>query len=619
MNDKELDALMEDFKSKLPVNEQLKAELRRTFIQRPVRRRSRRIWAGGAVALILGLVIAGNMWFNNSSVPRAEAATLHFSHSFSLLEQLGEENSSGMAEYGGTVYLPLKDRGLYAYDKKGLYPLIAGNIEFVRVSPSGKELVYIEDGSLRLYEIDSKSSRNLLMRASSQERMETPAWSPDGTKILFVQKKTGDHEVTSRVMELELKNNSVSEITVGAYPSYRADQKSILFERDNKIMSKNLDNGQETVLDSGRYPAISNDGAYIAYIKTSQGEPALEDIWVADSDFRTSKQVSHNSLADAWDPNTGQLIEGEQQPRYTFEEPVWSSDSRQLFVYKVFHTNVVWKKLMQFEVSDKMAGPEEVVAGSIQALIYRDEDFAHSFFSYDPGYLKGTSPRQVGYRITNSGQENGKTYVDANTYLSYSDPYYEIQSTRYWLSKGDRGYLIDAMEELNNQVITVSKGQVTRTTDNDASQFIFALKDLPVEGGWANGDIYSLVYEETTGDIYFTLNRQKQHQSRMDLLKYESGTKKFAEITSLGEADTTHLMIMDSEQRYVAVEMLINGKEDVVVYDLKRQQKQVLSEVVLGSDIESVHTRFWKDGQLIYFTHMEGRDVFLQYDPESTE
>ncbi|RJE87464.1 hypothetical protein D3P07_14100 [Paenibacillus sp. 1011MAR3C5] len=618
MNDKELDVLMEDFKSKLPVNEQLKAELRPTFNQRPVRlRRSRRIWAG-TVALILCLVIAGNMWFNNSSVPRAEAATLHFSQSFSLLEQLGEENSSGMAEYGGIVYLPLKDRGLYAYDKKGLYPLIAGNIEFVRVSPSGKELVYVEDGSLRLYEIDSKSSRNLLMRASSQERLETPAWSPDGSRILFVQKETGGHEAKSRIIELELKSNSVKEIAVGEYPSYLADQKSILFENENKIISKNLDNGQEKVLDSGRYPAISNDGAYIAYVKT-QGEPALEDIWVADSDFKTSKQVTRNSLADAWDPNTGQLIKGKQQPRYTFEEPVWSSDSRQLFAYKVFHTNVVWKKLMQFEVSDKIASPEEVVAGSIQALIYRDEDFAHSFFSYDPGYLKGTSPRQVGYRILNSGQENGKTFVDANTYLSYSDPYYEIQSTRYWLSKGDRGYLIDAMEEINNQVISFSNGEVALTADNDASQFKFALKDLPVEGDWTNGDIYSLVYEETTGDVYFTLNRQKQQQSRMDLLKYESDTKKFAEIASLGETDTTHLMIMDSEQRYVAVEMLINGNEDIVVYDLKRQKKQVLSEVVLGANIESVHTRFWMNGQLIYFSHMEGRDVFLQYDPESTE
>jgi len=619
MNDKELDVLMEDFKSKLPVNEQLKAELRQSFNQRSVpRRRSRRIWAGAA-ALIFCLVIAGNIWFNNSSVPRVEAATLHFNHSFSLLEQLGEENSSGMAEYGGTVYLPLKDRGLYAYDKKGLYPLIAGNIEFVRVSPSGKELVYVEDGSLRIYEIDSKSSRNLLMKASTQERMETPAWSPDGTNILFVQKGTGDQEAESRIMELELKSNSVKEIAIGTYPSYMADQKSILFERDNNIMSKSLGNGQETVLDSGRYPAISNDGAYIAYIKKSQGEPALEDIWVADSDFRTSKQVSHNSLAEAWDPDTGQLIEGEQQPRYTFEEPVWSHDSRQLFVYKVFHTNVVWKKLMQFEVSGKMAGPEEVVAGSIQALIYRDEDFAHSFFSYDPGYLKGTSPRQVGYKILDSGQENGKTYVDANTYLSYSDPYYEIQSTRYWLSKGDRGYLIDDMEELKSQVVTISNGEVTRAADNAASQIIFALKDMPVSGDWTNGNIYSLVYEETTGDVYFTLNRQKQQQSRMDLLKYESGTGKFAELTSLGEADATHLMIMDPEQSYVAVEMLMNGKEDTVVYDIKRQKKQVLSEVVLGAAIESVHTRFWMDGQLIYFSHMEGRDVFLQYDPESTE
>ncbi|BBI33389.1 TolB family protein [Cohnella abietis] len=627
MNDIQWESLMKDLKTKLPVNEELKDNLRQSFVnKRSKQQHHYRKSLISIAALILCLVLLSTLWPNDKAVPKAQAASLHFFNSFSLMEQLGKENSSGMAEYKGTIYLPMKNRGLYAYDKKGLYKLEAGNINFVRVSPSGDELVYVKDGSLYIYEISSKTSRTLLKSAASQEMLETPSWSEDGSRILYVIKKTSDgvssktedgsDNSTGQISEINVKKGTIKEMTTGSYPSYISGHNAIIFENNNKIIRRSLVDGKESVLDSGQYPSVSNDGAYIAYIKM-QGEPALQDIWVADSDFKTSKQVSHNMLVDAWDSDTGEPIEGKQQPRYTFEEPVWSSDSRQLFVYKVFHTNVVWKKLMQFEVSETIAPPEAIVAGSIQALIYRDEDYAHSFFSYDPGYLKGTSPRQVGYKIIKSGQQNGKEFVDADTYLSYANPFYQIVTTRYWVSKGESGYLIDGMEELNNQVVSASSESVNMSTNDEAPQPIFALKDIPQETNWVNDKIFNIVYQESKGTVFFTLNRQKGNQMRLVLLKYEVGSKQFSEIATLGEVEDSGLMIMDSEQKYVAVEVQIKGKEDTIVYDLDRHKMSMLSEEILGEKAMAVHTRFWNDGKLTFYAEMEGRDGFFQFNPES--
>lgn len=625
MNDMQLEELMQELKTKLHVNEELKDKLRQSFLQKRARQRIFRWKPISIAALIFSLVLMSAVWLQDKDIPKAEAASLHFLNQFSLMEQLGEEISSGMAEYKGTIFVPLKNKGLYAYDYKGFYKLTAGNINYVRVSPNGKELVYAQDGSLYIYDFSSKKSR-LLLKKAALEMLETPSWSPDGSRILFVSRNQsgeagrnageGEGNNSGQIAELTVKEGTIRYITEGAYPSYMSGQNSIIFEKNQHIVCRNLNDESESVLDSGQYPSVSGDGAYIAYVK-SQGEPALQDVWIADSDFKTKKQVTQNRLTEAWDQKTGQIIEGRQQPRYTFEEPVWSSDSRKLFAYKVFHTNVVWKKMMQFEVAQSMAAPEEIVAGSIQALIYRDEDYAHSFFSYDPGYLKGTSPRQVGYKIIGSGQENGKEFVDAETYFSYADPYYRIDKTRYWLSQGKSGYLIDGMENKGEREISIWDENVSMKLDDQAPQPIFRLKDIPKVNNWVNGNIHNIVYQESKETVFFTLSRQSGNQKRVVLLKYEIGSKQFSEIATIGDAEYSALMIIDSEQKYAAIEARINGREDVVVYNLAQKKESLLSKEISGEKAIEVHTRFWSNGKLTYYAEMDGRDVFFQFDPES--
>ncbi|MFM1652622.1 hypothetical protein ACI7RC_11050 [Brevibacillus sp. B_LB10_24] len=619
MNESQWNDTVKQLKEGLPVNEELKQKLRNSFVRKPGKKHFLR-WTGIAAALLC-LVLYRTVWEPEQIIPKVEAASLQLSNQFSLIEQLGKENSAGVAEYGGVIYFPLQEKGLYAYGNNGFYKLADGDIRFVRVSPNGKQLVYVQEGSLYLYEIHLKTSRLLLPGGKEQGFFETPSWSPDGTRIVFVKRaelnEQGEVSLPGQIAELDVKRGEIRNVAEGTYPAYVSGKNTLFFERDNQIIAKNLSGGEEKVLDTGKYPAVSNDGSYVAYVK-SQGDPLLEDVWIADTNFNTKKQLTENQLSDAWDQQTGKMIEGKQQARYTFEQPTWSRDDRTLFVYKVFHTNEVWKKLTRFEISTSKSTPEDIVARSIQALIYRDEDYAHSFFSYDPGYLKGTNPRQIGYKLLDSGVLDREQFVDAETYLSYYEPYYEISKTRYFLSEGPKGYRIDNMEEKVNLVISIWGEGIYMTVNGDRKpQPVLELKDLPKKENWTNGEICNIVYQESTETLWFTLKRQKDEAAELSLIRYDVATKQYKEIDTFPDVPYSTMMIIDAEQKYIAIEMEIDGKEDVVVYHLQREQKTILSRHIQGSMPQTVHTRFWEDGKLIFYTEMEDRDVFFRFDPES--
>ncbi|GGH37562.1 PD40 domain-containing protein [Paenibacillus segetis] len=638
MNDeKQWNETVERLRRGLPVNEELKQELRESLLQEhnmkgkrgsssiDTVKRHRSRWKFGALAIaIAGLCLFSTLWLSQRDTDKVEAASLHLFDQFSFDQQLGRENSAGMAEYEGTIYLPLNEDGLYVLSSSEYNKLIDGNINFVRVSPDGTQLVYVQEGSLYLYNIADESSRLLLLGGSDYGLLETPAWSPDGRNIMFVSrtqlKNEIDRETESsqgQIYELSLDNGTVRSIVKGQYPSYVAGQNGLFFERDHQIIYRDLKRGEEKVLDSGRYPAVSNDGSYVAYIK-SQGDPVLEDVWIADTNFNTKKQMTQNELADAWE--NGELVEGKQQARYTFEQPTWSHDDQRLFVYKVFHTNTVFKKLVRFQIAASKPGPEDIVAGSIKALIYRDEEFAHTFFNYDPGYLKGTSPRQIGYRILGNGEVDGKTYVDAETYLSYLDPYYEIDKVRYVVTDTPTGYKISDMLQLDNITVAVWGDAAYRVVEGEKQgDPLMELKDIPHKGTWENGKLWSLLHVEEDHTLWFTVTRASGDQSELGLLRYDMESKQFTEVCTIEGASSSYLLQLDDTRQNVAISTELNGKPDLVIYHLPDHKMTILSEQIMGVKPKEVYTRFWNHGKLIFYADMDGREVFFSFDPQSGE
>lgn len=76
-------------------------------------------------------------------------------------------------------------------------------------------------------------------------------------------------------------------------------------ERNNKVVLRSLADNKERVIDSGRFPAVSPDGSYVAYVRTEHTEKAvapnakvaedIDNVWVADTGgLHTKRRVTAN-------------------------------------------------------------------------------------------------------------------------------------------------------------------------------------------------------------------------------------------------------------------------------------------------------------------------------------
>jgi len=173
------------------------------------------------------------------------------------------------------------------------------------------------------------------------------------------------------------------------------------------------------------------------------------------------------------------------------------------------------------------------------------------------------------------------------------------------------------MVEMKNQVIQPSVEGIELITDDGAEEKLFALPSIPSEEGWMNGEVRSLAYMNETRTLYFTMDRKQGDQYKLMLMKYEQGSGQFEPLIQLGEEQNSSLLIVDPSQAYIAVQMEVNGRYDVVVYDQEKRSLTTMSELVLGEQPIMLHTRFWKKGELTYYASMENRDVFFRYKPIS--
>lgn len=107
------------------------------------------------------------------------------------------------------------------------------------------------------------------------------------------------------------------------------------------------------IIDSGRFPAVSPDGSYAAYVKAALTKRAVakgatvsesvEDVWIADTgEPGTKRKVTSNYVnpfisEKEWLKNlppSGLSQELSYSGMYSYYEPSWTSNSDSLLVLK---------------------------------------------------------------------------------------------------------------------------------------------------------------------------------------------------------------------------------------------------------------------------------------------
>lgn len=615
MNEKDVEELLTRYKQQeLAVDEAFKKRLRKSFEQK----KKRPYWFRqfsllGMVASLLVVIYA----YFDAGVSHVAASSLKIWDQ-QPLAQVSSGEITSLAERNDTLYLSLKEKGIFAYTEHSFSKVVEEKADSFQWNPSGHVVLFASDGTIGTY--DTRSAIKQIVRQGEQGNAvySNPSWA--GENVILYDKREGN-QLESQIVRLDLSTMKETTLGSGRKPSYVPDAEAVLFERDGKIILKDLHGQQERIIDAGFDPAVSSDGGYIAYVKAEQ---SIENVWISDVRKGTKKKISSN-LENA-NPEV-QLEIGEAV--YHFSHPVWSADSSQVYVLK-HRKGGGGTQLTRIDLTKTSLTAKETVTRYLRALMSREEDFAKSLLVHPPAeYVTFSNPRVTGYRVFGEGTDNGRPYVDAEAYWSYTaNPYYQIVSSRYYLTPGENGYAIsDIVENGSTEVIARDDEEQVKLLADGTETILFGKKEIPAELLEPTGKfrIASLAYDKPTQQLYVTLQYMREENSAssssVTLLRYDVAAKKFSLLDQIREVDGkkgvgVSNVTVDPSGPFVSVDLYQDSPDAstalTYVYNLQTMKKVDLRETI--STTESTHTyaQYWDSGRATF--QAESNGLLLQFD-----
>ncbi|MBD2871648.1 TolB family protein [Paenibacillus arenilitoris] len=636
-------------KSRLPVDEQLKKRLRASipgWRRRRIIRRS--AWISAVTAMVLMLVFTLQYPGAKTTV---EAAALQIRNQVSFVD-IGSGTPLGVSEFEGTVYIPVEEGGVHAYDGSGYREVTEREADDVKVDPSGTKLLLSNKGTIGVHDLSSGSYTELLRGDGTALFYEQPTWKDERT-ILYVKKVIeprpthGFDVLESTIYAMDIVSGKAEAIGEGAYPSYAAGSKSIVFQRERdsvyQVIRMELASGDETVIDEGRFPSVSQDGGYVAYVKTETGRRELkpnayvqEDVdqmWISDVDGRTKRKVTENlPIQTTIDERewADQLKEGDpeqtlqQSGLYSYYQSSWGTNAESLYVLKGGNAEGAQLRVMRIDFAEEALGAAETVEAFNQARIRRDLDFARSLLRNDPEFVIVSNPRQVSYSVIGSGEEAGRAYVDVEEYWSYTaNPAYSIEKVRYYVSASPNGFLIDEMEKRGE--LTVSErpdGSIELQEEDGSKRTLLTRGDLPKELV-PQGDyrFASLAYIPGQNKLIFTIqalqDEEAGQKASVIVASYDAAQKTFEQ---LGRIDTLRgmnnvgvsNMIVSASGGYAALDLFSDDDpafgSHTVLIDLKQKEQLSIEEQTGETEATTGFAYYW-EGDSLHFMLASGEET----------
>ncbi|MDI3309958.1 MAG: peptidase S9 [Thermoanaerobacterium sp.] len=646
MDDERIENNLNRIKEQIPVNMELKRKLRKRFKKNNNWIKRLFITAAAAACLLTVLYSFNIKKIPDTIIQKISAADLKIANQMSFVDVGSGNNIAGMAEHDGTIYMSIADKGLYKYNNNGFAKVADGDIGFVSISADGNKLVYVSDNSIYEQYIKTNNTRLLVKggNADTDTYYEQPSFSPDGRKMIYTKKiiaprdNHGFYEKESSLYELDLKTLKSDKVADGSYGSFVKGVNAIVFERDGKILYKDLNSNIEKTVDEGRFPSVSPDGNYIAYekqqIKTDimkdniSIKESMSNIWITDAaNFEIKKQITLNipkkDVVEDWLKNLKSLNLPQSlvvNGLYSYFNPVWNSSSNSIFVMKNKNVDVNGNvmRLMKIDLSKEKISAKDVVRRYLQALLVRDDDFAKMLMKNPPQLLTISNPHPVGYTILSSGTEGGKIYVDAVLEYAYTmDSYYSMEKSRYYLIPDSNGYVIDSTKNIGKEEYVIKNGALYKV-EGQSNVKLFDKTDIPKQylsdGDYRFGPI---AYSSKTHTLVFTI--QKTDKQSVKLASYDLNSKKFKMIDSINSGSFFELKI-DESGRYLAADyMTAQNKAKTYVYDLNDNKKIDLQSLIEDTDIQALNSSFWDKDMLIFNVNTNDQYLYYKYNPEKSE
>ncbi len=641
-NRKQLDELgrkVEALREEIPVNLELKERLRGEFASRPITKKKPTLVylavCATAVALALWLGLGNH---KTGQMNPVLASDLKISNQISLLDIASGSNLPPVIGKD-RLFIPVAGKGTYSVPiQPGKYvemeKITGSKILFSALSHDGRTAAFVNSKGIYLYDLESKKTRPLIEGNDFDLYYEEPSWSTDDQTLLITRKQIEwlDHGFNVKscdIYEINRNGKNLRKIAPGSQASYIPRSKDILLERDGNILIKKT-TGEEKLVDEGRFPVVSPDGLYIAYVKSTREKKTLTETASVITDLPDVYICSVNNFADGrkltanypfrytdeeeWAKGLNPA-HGEQilifNGMYDFYNPVWGADSSTIYVLKSGHSEKIPMRITRINLSPKTLAAEDTVARYLEASINRDDDFARSLMKHPSEFLTISNPHPVAFAITGSGEENSQTYVDAWQTVAYNaNSYYALNQTRFYLVKDKEGYKIEHTigGKGGVQVYGREDGIYILESADDQEKMLLSVKGLTPPGGEDMKRISSLAYSPEQKLLLYTI--QERNSFTVFAHDLKQNKEVFAQRVSDGESAVMDISF-DGSQRYVSIRYYGEGNMGFKLYDVQKRH------FVKAPFLDKAANAFWAGENLL--VEKEGADGTIRwlYSPQT--
>jgi hypothetical protein len=229
-----------------------------------------------------------------------------------------------------------------------------------RYSFDEKKLVSVKSGGIYVQDIATSKEKKLIAYNEKTHIVDNPNFTPNDDIIYYKAEKVtlenGNSQERNGAIYLCDKNGEGStKIVDGKSPMISKDGKKLVYGAEGKIYILTLATKEKRLIDNGNYPAWSDNGNLISYVKeekeaqsydestkkTSYVAKWVSSLWVFDLVNDTTRRLTNkepsvnNNSIDSWaEAVTQGNIASNIDIEYSYLKSIWSSNNKEIYAIR---------------------------------------------------------------------------------------------------------------------------------------------------------------------------------------------------------------------------------------------------------------------------------------------
>lgn len=513
----------------------------------------------------------------------------------------------------GVFFIPRQLSATVPVEWKKLISSAEGEPVYLHaIAADGEKALILDKSAIKIINLKSLEIETIVAaNVTGNLRYTEACWSGDGKYIYAVKEALDQQQQNTglaEIIEINVLTGDQKKLTEGTSPSLAKKSSVLVFARDGMIWSRDLKTQKEQQLTQGRYPAISPDGNYVAYVQIDKKESVkngkenlpvnFEELYIFSLQnpqikLRVSDNLAYSNLNLTGGDNS---LSG----YYNYYKPQWDGDSQTIFVirraadekplatvyrYKLVKTENEARPIVYRFLDGRINKDREVLNRYLYANFQEENvDYffdAPSFSLEDSGWMK-----------------NGLFATVRRQYVENEGRDYHILNEQIYLDNSPQGYRVkDITPRIEfscsikaDGIYKLEKGEVKKVVD------LTNVTEKPVMNAY-NFVQDRVVYCVPVGDSY-------------EIRVFNEFNSKTHIIPSLIPRDAwLKSMTFNRGAKIIALQYSYQGKNCIAIYNLEDMRR------ISTPFLEDIQKAYWTGNEMVVYSEQEDFEFRWDYNP----